>query len=220
MNTGPIAHRYAKALLKYVQEDMSSCDMSTGPGRAEIPHGGDMRSISGVVQDMSSCDMSTGEHTYSQACVLVLRMQEIRQLADAVQKHPEVTLERKIEILESALDEPMADALRRFVVLVYEHKRIEHFERMLYSFIEQYREANAIMVGKLVTAAPVVGLKERLQTALSEKTGVSVLLEEDVDPEILGGFVLNIDDLMMDASVEGQFRLLRRELLDNTNRIV
>ena len=209
MNTGPIAHRYAKALLKYVQEDMS-----TGPGRAEIPHGGDMRSISGVVHTSSS------ELVYSQACVLVLRMQEIRQLADAVQKHPEVSLDRKLEILESALGEPMADALRRFVVLVYEHKRIEHFGRMLYSFIEQYRSANGIMVGKLVTAAPVAGLKERLQTALSEKTGVSVLLEEDVSPEILGGFILNIDDLMMDASVEGQLRLLRRELLDNTNRIV
>lgn len=184
MNTGPIAHRYAKAALKYAQ------------------------------------DTGSGDIIYSQACVLVLRMQEIRQLADAVQKHPEVTLERKIEILESALGEPMADALRRFVVLVYEHKRIEHFERMLYSFIEQYREANAIMVGKLVTAAPVAGLKERLQTALSEKTGVSVLLDEETDPEILGGFVLNIDDLRVDASVEGQFRLLRRELLDNTNRIV
>ena len=47
-----------------------------------------------------------------------------------------------------------------------------------------------------------------------------MLLEEDVNPEILGGFVLNIDDLMMDASVEGQFRLLRRELIDNNNRIV
>ena len=184
MNTGPIAHRYAKALLKFVQE--------TG----------------------------AGEKVYSQVCVLVLRMQELRQLADAVQKHPEVSLDRKLEILESAFGEPMADALRRFVVLVYEHKRIEHFERMLYSFIVQYREANAIMVGKLVTAAPVAGLKERLQAALSEKTGVSVLLEEDVDPEILGGFVLRMDDLRMDASVEGQFRLLRRELLDNTNRIV
>ena len=184
MNTGPIAHRYAKALLKFTQE--------TG----------------------------AGEQNYSQACVLVLRMQELRQFADAVQKHPEVSLERKIALLDAALGEPMAEGLRRFVVLVYEHKRIEHFVRMLYSFIEQYREANAIMVGKIVTAAPVAGLKERLQALLSEKTGVSVLLEEGVHPEILGGFVLNIDDLMMDASVEGQFRLLRRELIDNNNRIV
>ena len=80
-------------------------------------------------KDATSCEkprraasFSTGEHTYSQVCILVHRMQEIRQLADAVQKHPEVSLERKLEILESALGEPMADTLRRFVVLVYEHR--------------------------------------------------------------------------------------------------
>lgn len=184
MNTGPIAHRYAKALLKFTPET------------------------------------AAGEHIYSQACVLVLRMQELRPLAEAVQKHPEVSLDRKIALLDAALGEPMAEELRRFIVLVYEHKRIEHFERMLYSFIEQYRSAHSIMVGKLVTAAPVAGLKERLQDALTEKTGVSVLLAEDVNPEILGGFVLNIDDYRLDASVEGQFRLLRRELIDNNNRIV
>ena len=106
MNTGPIAHRYAKALLKYSQE--------TG----------------------------AGEQIYSQACVLVFRMQELRQLADAVQKHPEISLERKIELLASALGEPIDAQLRRFVVLVHDHKRMEYLERMLYSFIEQYRSAH------------------------------------------------------------------------------
>ena len=33
----------------YNSRDMSSYDMSTGPGRAEIPHRGDMQSISGVI---------------------------------------------------------------------------------------------------------------------------------------------------------------------------
>ena len=184
MNTGPIAHRYAKALLKYSQE--------TG----------------------------AGEKIYSQACVLVFRMQELRQLADAVQKHPEISLDRKLEILASALGEPVEAPLKRFVALVHEHKRIEHLERMLYSFMEQYRDAHSIMVGKLVTAAPVEGLKDRLQEVLSEKTGVNVILDEDVDPSVLGGFVLSIEDFRMDASVAGQFRLLRRELIDNNNRIV
>ena len=180
MNTGPIAHRYAKALLKY----------------------------------------SAGEHIYSQACVLVFRMQELRQLADAIQKHPEITLERKLEILASALGEPLDTQLHRFVVLVNEHKRMEYLERMLYSFIEQYRSAHSIMVGKLVTAVPIEGLKDRLQEVLSAKAGVSVFLDEEVDPSVLGGFVLSIDDLRMDASVAGQLKLLRRELIDNNNRIV
>ena len=184
MNTGPIAHRYAKALLKFVKE--------TG----------------------------AGEKVYSQACVLVLRMREYRQLADVIERHPELPLERKSEILDAALGEPASMELWRFVSLVHEHGRMDSFERMLYSFVEQYRKAEAIKVGSLVTACPVGGLKERLQRMLSERTGAAVLLEEEVDPEILGGFILKIDDLLMDASVDGYFRALRRELIDNTNRIV
>ena len=184
MNTGPIAHRYAKALLKYVQE--------TG----------------------------AGEEVYSQAGILVLRMRELRQLADVIQKHPELSLDRKQALLDAALGAPMADQLRRFTALVYTRGRIDTFERMLYSFIEQYRAANGLKVGCLVTAKPVPGLKDRLQGILGEQTGASVFLDEKVNPDILGGFILNVDDLRMDASVEGQFRLLRRRLIDNNNRIV
>lgn len=184
MNTGPVAYRYAKALLKFVQE--------TG----------------------------AGEKVYSQACVLVLRMQEYRQLADAVEKYPELSLERKTALLEAALGETISEELCRFVSLVYRQGRLDCFVRMLYSFVEQYRTAHSIKVGTLLTACPVKGLKERLQSILSESTGATVLLEENVDPTIIGGFVLKLDDLRMDASVEGCFRELRRELIDNTNRIV
>jgi F-type H+-transporting ATPase subunit delta len=114
----------------------------------------------------------------------------------------------------------MADPLRKFTALVYKQGRIEIFDRMLYSFIEQYRAATGIKVGRLVTAVPVPGLKDRLQSILGEQIGASVILEEKVSPDILGGFILNVDDLRMDASVEGQLRQLRRRLIDNNNRIV
>ena len=71
-----------------------------------------------------------------------------------------------------------------------------------------------------MTARPVPGLKERLQDVLGKKTGSEVFLEEKTDPSVLGGFVLDVDDLRLDASVSGQFRKLRRELIENNNRIV
>ena len=184
MNAGPIAHRYAKALLKLVQE--------TG----------------------------AGEKVYSQACVLVLRMQEIRQLADALQKRPEIELEKKLQLLTSAMGEPLADELVRFVKLVNENKRIEHLLRMLSSFLDQYRINCGIKVGRLVTAHPVPQLKALLEELMSRQTGAVVHLEEGVDESLIGGFVLQVDDLQMDASVAGQLNLLRRELIDNNNRII
>ena len=122
--------------------------------------------------------------------------------------------------MDSALGAPLAEDMKRFVLLVYRQRRLEIFGRMLYSFIEQYRAANGLKVGKLLTAMPVPGLKDRLQSILGEKTGSSVFLEEEINPVILGGFVLDVDDLRMDASIEGQLQLLQRKLIDSTNRIV
>lgn len=184
MNTGPIAHRYAKALLKLVQE--------TG----------------------------AGEKVYSQACVLVLRMQEIRQLADVIQKHPEVGQDRKMEILQAAVGEPLADELVRFVKIVCENGRIELFERIMTSFQDQYRASYGIKVGSLVTACPVPQLKETLEALMQDKTGARVLLQESVNEDLIGGFVLQVEDLQMDASVQTQLRRLHNELVDKANRIV
>ena len=184
MNSGPIAHRYAKALLKFVQE--------TG----------------------------AGESVYSQACVLVLRMQEIPALSEVLQKNSELALDRKLQLLDSALGVQMQEELCKFVALVHNHKRMGFFERMLLSFIDQYRQANSIKVGRLITASEVSGLKERLQTILSESTRATVLLEEEINPDILGGFVFEIEGRRLDASVEAQFARIRRQLVQNNNRIV
>lgn len=184
MNAGVITSRYAKALLKFVQE--------TG----------------------------NGEKVYAQAGVLVLRMQEYRQLEDYIGNHPEISLEKKLQLLESSVGEPLAMELTRFVGLVVLRHRTEFFLRMLIAFISLYRESCNIKVGRLITALPAENLKERMEVLFHEKTGAEVRLEAKVDPEILGGFVFELDDWRMDASVAGQFRKIKAKLIDNNNRIV
>ena len=184
MNEGVIASRYAKALLKYVQES-----------------GG-------------------GPEVYSQACVLGLRMLEVRQLRDFIENHGEISVDMKTELLRSALGEEPAPELMDFLRLVTSRRRMEYFSRMLYSFIALYRVENNLKVGRLVTAAPVDGLKERLETLFRDRTGAEVQIYEKVNPEILGGFVFEMDGYMLDASVETSFRRIRRQLIEKNNRIV
>lgn len=184
MNAGVISSRYAKALLKFVQE--------TG----------------------------AGEKVYSQVCTLLHHMKEVGSLADAIQKHPEISLERKLELIDAAIGIPSADELKRFVCMVHMNGRNEFLQRIFQSFVEQYRELKGIRTGRLVTAVPAPGMKERLQKLVHDRTGDDVLLDEYVDPSIIGGFVLEVDDLRMDASVESQLRRLRRELVEDADRIV
>ena len=184
MNIGIIASRYAKALLKYVQES------------------------------------GTGEKTYSQACVLVHLMVEVPQLAQYFADESDVTFERKLELMATALGEDAEQALVGFLRLVSDHHRTELFPRMLLAFIEQDRSANNIKVGRVVVASQEEGLRERLEALFREKTGGQVNLEEVVDPDIIGGFVFELDGIRLDASVEGYLARIRRQLVEKNTRIV
>lgn len=184
MNAGIVASRYAKALLKFVQE--------TG----------------------------NGDKTYAQAVILVLRMDEISQLEDYVCNHDEIGLEKKIQLLEAALGEQLVMELRRFTTLVFKQRRMEFFFRMLQSFLARYRDVNHIRLGRIITAFPADGLKEKMEVLFRERTGMEVHLDMEVDPEILGGFIFELDDLRLDASVASQFREIKRQLIEKNNRIV
>ena len=75
-------------------------------------------------------------------------------------------------------------------------------------------------LGTLVTALPADGLKEKMEALFRQRTGADVQLEMKVDPEILGGFIFELDDLRLDASVASRFREIRRQLIEKNNRIV
>lgn len=165
-------------------------------------------------------ETGNGDKTYAQACVIVLRMEEIPQLRDYVGEHSGIPDEKKMMLLETALGEPMLKEISDFLILVMQRRRTGFLLRMFNSFIDQYRGAMNIMTGRLVTAYPAYGLKERLEELFAERTGADVRLDVEVDPSIMGGFVFTLEDWRMDASVESQFRKIHNTLIDNNNRIV
>ncbi len=167
-----------------------------------------------------SQETGNGDKVYAQAGVLALRLEGIRELKDYIQNHDEIPLSKKMELIDAALGEPMSVEIRKFVLLIHSRRRIEYFRRMLLSFIAQYREANNIKVGRLITALPADGLKTKMEDFFHEKTGAEVHIDMDVNPKILGGFVIELDDWRLDASVENRFRIIRRQLIENNNRIV
>ena len=161
-----------------------------------------------------------GEKTYSQACALVQCLSVLPQLREYVLKHDDIPLEKKAGLLLSALGEPLADHLRRFMRLVADHRRMEFFDAMLWSFIARYREVCRIKVGSLVTPVPDDGLRERLEGIFHDRTSCEVRFRTEVNPDLIGGFVLELDGYRLDASVRTRLEQIRRALIDDTNRIV
>ena len=157
---------------------------------------------------------------YSQVITLVQAFQDVPQFRGALEHNPELSFQDRLALMRTALGEEHCEELYRFVQLVDSHSRMEFFSRMLIVFIDKYRESKNIKVGTLVTAIPQEGLKTRLEALVGADTGSTVNLSTKVDDAVIGGFVLQIGDLRMDASVAGQFKRIKDALVENDNRII
>ena len=184
MNAGIISSRYAKAFLKYVQED------------------------------------GVGDSVYSQSRLILQMMTHLPKLKEYLENSLDVSFDKKVALLSACLDSPLEPSIIRFLKMVTEHRRTEYFSRMLLSFIEQYRKANNILVGSLVTAVENDALRERLEKIFHDKTGAQVHFSETVDNNLIGGFVFELEGYRLDASVEGHLERIRRQLVEKNNRIV
>ena len=54
---------------------------------------------------------------------------------------------------------------------------------------------------------------ERIRTALASITGKEVEIDTEQDPALIGGLLVKVGSRMFDASIKGQLRLLKEELI-------
>ncbi len=54
--------------------------------------------------------------------------------------------------------------------------------------------------------------KQRLTGRLEEMLGKRIILEEQVDPTLLGGFVAQVGSFILDGSLDGQLARMRERL--------
>ena len=167
-----------------------------------------------------AAESGSGDKVYSQALAITQVMQQVPELMDVIHKRDDVALAKKIELLSIAIGEPLAGELVRFMELVSDRRRMDALHSMMLSYITRYRQANNIKVGSLMTAAPDEGLKERLEDMFSQRTNSEVHFTAGVDPELIGGFVFELDGYRLDASVRTRLEKIRQCLVDDNNRIV
>ena len=84
---------------------------------------------------------------------------------------------------------------------------------MANSYITLYRKQKNIIRGKLTTAVAVSEATElKMKKMVESKTKGTVEFETEVNPNIIGGFVLEYDTYRLDASVQNQLRQVLTQL--------
>jgi F-type H+-transporting ATPase subunit delta len=164
----------------------------------------------------------TGEIVCSEAEVLEHAMHTVPELRRMVTAAPDaVSAFDKKKLLQSALGNRMSQEMSRFLTLLNRNGRMELVEDILRDFVVIYHRSVGIRKARLVTATePSERLLQRLKDLVKQKTGDDVIIEVDVDPSLIGGFVFDIDDYLMDASVKRQLDLIREQFVERNRRII
>lgn len=115
---------------------------------------------------------------------------------------------------------PLEPELQRFVALLVQNGRISDVRLIFRTFVEMYYSSIGVKLARLVTCTPAPGLSERLKPLLEKQFDCKVVIEEDVDPSLVGGFRIEIGDYQLDASVRSRIEKIRRQFVVSNNRIV
>lgn len=186
MDIGPIASRYARALLTFAMEN----------GNEEL--------------------------AYKQTKLLMANYRKIPELRQAIE-NPTVGEREKVSVLRNATaGKKTCKEMVRFFHVLLDNKREKMLPFILSSYLFHYRKKKRIRQCKLITAAPLPQktLEEIKTLILKNYRGRKVEFDTKIDPNIIGGTVLEIGYWRIDTSVTGQLRRIKKEFIERNRRIV
>jgi len=113
-----------------------------------------------------------------------------------------------------AAGEQACPLTKSFISLVLKEDRENMIQFMANSYITLYRKQKNVIRGKLTTAARVsVATEQKMRQMVESKTNGTVEFETEVNPDIIGGFILEYDTFRMDASVKSKLNNILQTLI-------
>lgn len=117
-------------------------------------------------------------------------------------------------VLEVAGRLGVSPLTRNFLALVAQRRRLD----LLGEILAAYRTSVDVAAGRsrarVRSAAPLAEAERvALREHLGRRLGGTVLLDTEVDPNLLGGFVAEVGSRVLDMSVAGQLGVLRERII-------
>ncbi|MBK7132063.1 MAG: ATP synthase F1 subunit delta [Bacteroidales bacterium] len=127
---------------------------------------------------------------------------------------PIIIPSKKTAILHKMLEGNVEKVTLSLIDLVVKNGRESNLPAIAREFINETRKYRGITESVLTTAVKVdPKVKKQITDLISSVFSTKVDLQEIVDPSIVGGFILRVDDNYIDASIQNKLRKIRKELL-------
>jgi F-type H+-transporting ATPase subunit delta len=146
----------------------------------------------------------------------ISRVQLLCQQSDDLMQllnNPVIKTSRKISVIKKVLQPNISDLALRFILLVIEHQRESEITGIFRHFINLVRADQGIIPAVVTTANhPSPEVLAAIHQSLEKETGKKIELTHKINPAIIGGMIIRIEDFQYDGSISAQLNKVRAAL--------
>lgn len=129
-------------------------------------------------------------------------------------RSPIIVPSKKAAIFHKMLGDNVEPITMSLIDLVVKNGRENFLPAIARVFIHETKKHRGITDSVLTTAMKVdENVRKQISDLISGVFNTRVDLKENIDPEIIGGFILQIDDSYIDASIKNKLRKIKKELI-------
>lgn len=156
------------------------------------------------------------EKVYSDMLYLQQLTKESRDFLNLL-RSPVIKADTKTRTINAVTAGKVSELTTAFIQLMAAKAREGVLPEIITSFIQQYKDRKGVKTVKLTTATPVSdSLKNQIVAQVKKTPGFeNIELQELVDPAIIGGFVLQTGDKLIDASIAYDLKNISRQFENN-----
>ena len=152
----------------------------------------------------SATDQKLEDAVYQEMQLLAKSYVEVPQLRQTID-NPMLSKDKKEALLLTAVGGQPTNLTNAFIQLVLKEDREPVMQFIANSYVTLYRKQKNVIRGRLITAARVSpATEQKMRQMVESKTNGTVEFETEVNPDIIGGFILEYDTYRMDASVKAK----------------
>jgi F-type H+-transporting ATPase subunit delta len=127
---------------------------------------------------------------------------------------PSLTNAQRSELLGKALGETPNQLSQSFLAMLVKQRREAYLRAIIRDFKQLYRNNKGIREVNITTAIPVnEQLAAKIKTQIENKLQSTIEVQSTVNPAIIGGLIIQVDDLQFDGSVVAGLSRIKKELL-------
>jgi F-type H+-transporting ATPase subunit delta len=129
---------------------------------------------------------------------------------------PIINGDKKLSVLKSIFEASFQKVTIAFLDVIIRKKREAFLEAVANGFIEQFNTLNNIATATVKSAVPLSdAVVAEIKSHIESQTGKAITLTASVNPDLIGGVVVQVGDKLFDASVAGKLGKLKHELLNS-----